>query len=93
MNNEPSVMGRVALPDGHRKGRSNIVPTDPNERYLLLQHFHVCVHCGSAFRREEVEGRAHTTGIFLCPKRGIEGPLNLEIREIDQPEPEPPKDE
>ena len=53
---------------------------------LSLLHFHVCIHCGSAFRREEVEGRVHTTGLFLCPKCGIEGPLTIEIREIDDAE-------
>ena len=53
-------------------------PDDP-PRGLL--HFHVCVHCGSAFRREAFEGRALTSGIFSCPKCGLEGPLNVEIRE------------
>ncbi len=53
---------------------------------MPLMHFHVCVHCGSPFRREEVEGRVHTTELFLCPKCGIEGPLNIEIREIDDAE-------
>lgn len=46
-----------------------------------LNHFHVCVHCGSAFRREEYEGRALTSGVYLCPKCGLEGPLNVVIRE------------
>lgn len=27
------------------------------------------------------EGRALASGIFLCPKCGLEGPLNVEIRE------------
>jgi hypothetical protein len=26
------------------------------------------------------KGRPHTTGIYPCPKCGIEGPLNIEIR-------------
>lgn len=51
-----------------------------------LLHFHVCIHCEGAFRREEVEGRVHTTGLFLCPKCGTEGPLNVQIREIDNTE-------
>ena len=46
-----------------------------------LSHFHVCVHCGSAFRREEYENRALTSGVYLCPKCGLEGPLNVVIRE------------
>lgn len=48
-----------------------------------LNHFHVCVHCGSALRREEYEGRALNSGIYLCPKCGMEGPLNVVIREDD----------
>jgi hypothetical protein len=47
-----------------------------------LIHVHVCVHCGSAFCREEVEGRVHTTGLFICPKCDKEGPLNIEIHEV-----------
>jgi predicted RNA-binding Zn-ribbon protein involved in translation (DUF1610 family) len=45
-----------------------------------LIHVHVCVHCGSIFRREDFEGRAITSGLFTCPKCGDEGPLNVEIR-------------
>jgi len=51
-----------------------------------LLHVHVCLHCNSAFRREAVEGRVHTTGLFICPKCGKEGHLNIEIREIDSSE-------
>ncbi len=50
-----------------------------------LLHFHVCKHCGGATRREEFEGRALTSGIFLCPKCDLEGPLNVEIREVSEP--------
>lgn len=46
-------------------------------------HVHVCVHCGGAFRREQFEDRAQTTGIYLCPKCGVESALNLEIRAND----------
>jgi translation initiation factor 2 beta subunit (eIF-2beta)/eIF-5 len=49
-----------------------------------LAHFHVCIHCGSAFRREESEGRAITSGILPCTKCGAEGPLNIEIQETDK---------
>ena len=58
------------------EGRTDAMPTTvPNEMSHPLLHFHVCVHCGVSFRREEVEGRVHTTGLFLCPKCGREGPL------------------
>ncbi len=56
---------------------------DTNESQSQLLHVHVCLHCGSVFRREEVEGRVHTTGLFVCPKCGNEGPLNIEIHEVD----------
>lgn len=51
-----------------------------------LLHVHVCLYCAAVFRREEVEGRVHTTGLFICPKCGAEGPLNIEIREMNDGE-------
>lgn len=59
----------------------NDVSNGPNQ---LLLHFHVCIHCGSAFRREDFEDWAHTTGIYPCLECGVEGPLNIEIRAIDK---------
>lgn len=56
---------------------------DTNGPHSLLLHVHVCLHCSRSFCREEVEGRVHTTGLFLCPKCGIEGPLNIEILEVN----------
>jgi hypothetical protein len=53
-------------------------------RVVKFIHVHVCLHCDKVFRREEVEGRAHTTGLFLCPQCEVEGPLNIEIREMDE---------
>jgi len=48
-----------------------------------FEHFHVCVQCGDAFRREEFGARAISSGIYTCPKCGHEGPLNVEIREVE----------
>jgi predicted RNA-binding Zn-ribbon protein involved in translation (DUF1610 family) len=62
-----------------------VKPELANPPHSLI-HVHVCVHCGSAFRREEVEGRVHTTGLFICPKCGKEGPLNIEIHEVNDDE-------
>jgi predicted RNA-binding Zn-ribbon protein involved in translation (DUF1610 family) len=59
---------------------------EPSSSHNRFSHFHVCVHCGSAFRREEFTGRAITSGVYCCPNCEIEGPLNIEIREIQEPE-------
>jgi hypothetical protein len=61
---------------------------DSNTPHSSLLHFHVCVHCGSAFQRQVFEGRSLTSGIYLCLTCDLEGPLNVEIRETDKPEPE-----
>ncbi len=60
-----------------------MVSTNPGKPIHSLLHVHVCIHCGSALRREEFEDRAQTTGIYLCPKCGVESPLNIEIRAAD----------
>ena len=52
-----------------------------DEPHSSLLHVHVCVHCRSPFRREAFEGRALTSGVFPCPKCGLEGTLNVEIHE------------
>jgi predicted RNA-binding Zn-ribbon protein involved in translation (DUF1610 family) len=49
-----------------------------------LIHVHVCVNCGTLTRREAFEGRALSSGIFTCPKCGDEGPLNVEIRSMQE---------
>jgi predicted RNA-binding Zn-ribbon protein involved in translation (DUF1610 family) len=54
-----------------------------NQKNPELHHFQVCIHCGSATRREEHEGQSVISGVYLCPKCGIEGPLNVVIREDD----------
>ncbi len=59
------------------------VTDESKDRDLPL--LHVCVHCGSVFRREEYIGRAITSGIYHCPKCGLDGPLNIEIREVEDP--------
>jgi predicted RNA-binding Zn-ribbon protein involved in translation (DUF1610 family) len=60
--------------------------TDHNLFRRRLEHFHVCTHCGIALRREEYIGRGITSGVYRCPKCGMEGPLNVEIREIEEAE-------
>jgi predicted RNA-binding Zn-ribbon protein involved in translation (DUF1610 family) len=57
---------------------------DPNVPQPRFEHVHVCIHCGAAFRREEFSGRAITSGIYTCPKCGLDGPLNVEVREVGE---------
>lgn len=45
---------------------------------------HVCIHCGATSKREAFEGRALNSGIFPCPKCGEEGPLNVEIKRVEE---------
>lgn len=52
-----------------------------NKSRPVLAHVHVCIHCGNARRREEVDSREVGSGILHCPQCGRDGPLNLEIRE------------
>lgn len=53
-----------------------------NESRPPLAHVHVCVHCGYARRREEVDSREVGSGILQCPKCGRDRPLNLEYRDF-----------
>lgn len=85
--NRQSISGVWRNKDWQNGRRTGTVSNDARkEGDSHLLHFHVCIHCGAAFRREEVEGRVHTIGLFLCSKCGREGPLNIEIREIDNVE-------
>jgi hypothetical protein len=47
-----------------------------------FEHFRICIHCDSAFRREELSGKAIATGIYTCPKCGLDSPLIVEMREV-----------
>lgn len=44
-------------------------------------HVHVCLHCGYARSREEVQDRELNSGILQCANCGMDGPLNIEIRD------------
>ncbi len=51
-----------------------------------FMHVHVCTHCGYVLRREEVDSRQVASGMFHCPKCDLDGPLNVEIREVAEPD-------
>ena len=51
---------------------------------IQLMHVHVCPHCGYLLRREEVDGRQVASGMFHCPKCDLDGPLNVEIRDVTE---------
>jgi hypothetical protein len=83
------------LKHGHyvSKKVKDAMKDESNSVHPLLVPVHTCLKCGGVFRREVFEGRMHTTGIFTCPACGTEGPLNLEIRELDRSESSPTKSE
>jgi DNA-directed RNA polymerase subunit RPC12/RpoP len=41
---------------------------------------HVCLGCGTAIERKEVNPESLISGLIACPHCGHESPLNLEIR-------------
>jgi hypothetical protein len=45
--------------------------------------YRICIHCDSAFRREELSGRAIASGLYTCPECGLDSPLIVEVREIE----------
>jgi predicted RNA-binding Zn-ribbon protein involved in translation (DUF1610 family) len=70
-NDRASQQGRTTV-------KGNI--SDDGVRPMLM-HVHVCIHCGHPGIREEVESAEVTSGTLHCPKCGLDGPLNIEIRE------------
>jgi hypothetical protein len=56
---------------------------DHSSRPTLI-HVNACIHCGHLLRREEIDSRQVASGIFHCPKCCLEGPLNVEIRNINE---------
>lgn len=54
---------------------------DRNDSPKEFLHVHACVHCGHVRRREEIKGGELAIGILNCPNCGLDGPLNVEIRE------------
>jgi len=56
---------------------------DSNTTHRELAHYHACVHCGSLSRRDEFDGAAVATGVYPCPKCGLDGPLNLVIQDVN----------
>ena len=58
--------------------------TAPHKPNHSLLHVHVCIHCGHACQREEVDSPQVASGIIRCPKCGLAGPLNVEIRNVTE---------
>jgi hypothetical protein len=59
------------------EGGNGTAPSDfagASDPYI---HVHVCIHCESAFRREECSDQAQLTGIYRCSHCGSDSPLNL----------------
>jgi len=56
--------------------------SDSDSSQRELSQFHACIHCGSVSRRDEFDGTAVVTGIYSCSKCGLDGPLNIVIRDV-----------
>ena len=55
---------------------------DGNQPHLI--NVHVCIYCGYLLKWEEVDSRQVAPGIFHCSKCDLDGPLNVEIREVPE---------
>ena len=49
-----------------------------------LTAVHVCVNCGRLSSRNDVDGAPTPSGVFKCSLCGYEGPLHVEIRQLDE---------
>lgn len=78
----PTLQLALLMRQTNKEGTSPMT-NDSNVPQPRFEHFHVCVQCGGAFRREEFGARSITSGIYTCPKCGHQGPLNVQIREVE----------
>ena len=72
-------MNVFVLDDAELKSMNDKNALDESDSGLV--HLHICIHCGHARRRKDVEDREVSSGILHCPKCGLDGPLNIEVRE------------
>ncbi len=56
--------------------------TNSDKVKIALMHVHKCVHCGQTRYREEVGDHEINSGIVHCWGCGMDGPLNVEIRNL-----------
>lgn len=54
-----------------------------DDRDTGLIHLHICIHCGHARHREDVGEGEVQSGFLHCPQCGFDGPLNIEIRNLE----------
>lgn len=71
---------RLVKPLGTRGWETAIMSQD-DQNQTDLMHVHICIHCGHPRPREQVENREVRSGILHCPRCGLDGPLNVEIRD------------
>jgi predicted RNA-binding Zn-ribbon protein involved in translation (DUF1610 family) len=63
------------------RGSNKSVQRRPTSGKWISVHTRARVHhCGYVLRREEVDSRQVASGMFHCPKCGLDAPLNVEIR-------------
>jgi hypothetical protein len=52
---------------------------EPTRLYRQFSRFHVCIHYGSAFQREDFSSRAITSGVYRCPNFWVEGIFTRQV--------------
>ena len=72
-------MNVFVLDDAELKSMNDKNALDESDSGLV--NLHICIHCGHARKRKDVEDREVGSGILHCPKCGLDGPLNIEVRE------------
>jgi transcription elongation factor Elf1 len=55
---------------------------DSNKGKTDLIHLHTCIHCGQMRYREDIGDHEINSGLIHCPGCGMDGPLNVEIRNL-----------
>jgi predicted RNA-binding Zn-ribbon protein involved in translation (DUF1610 family) len=77
---------RICTNPRDNKNGNSLMTDDVDLQQPRFEHFHVCIHCGGALRREEFSGRTIISGIYTCPKCGFDSPLIVEVREVESPD-------
>lgn len=65
-------------------------PTGPSTN--KWDSVHKCPQCGNVLKLENIDLKAATTGIFVCPNCGLSGPIDIQIIERESQDDRPLED-